>query len=130
MHEQAQLRLKKDEVIELGAAVYLIQPQDLWRARVFKTENGIIGLFDGKAVRGQSLAFSTALADPAGHASAVYGVSSKCPAWGQWVENYPCWFVINRKGILTYAAHPSFATPTSYIKEVDDMLGALKRVAE
>lgn len=129
MHEQAQLRLKKDEVIKLGAAVYIIQPQDLLRARVFKTDNRIIGRFDGKAVKGQSLVFSTMLADPAGRASAVYGVSRKCPAWGQWVENYPCWCVIDRKGILTYAAHPSFATPTSYIKEVDEMLEALKEAA-
>ena len=89
----------------------------------------IIGTFNGESARGKSLVFSTALADPAGHASAIYGVSRKLPRWGQWIANKPCWFVINRKGIITYSAHPSFANPTSYIKEVDDMLKALKQAA-
>jgi hypothetical protein len=129
MHEQAQLRLKKDEVIKLGAAVFVIQAQDLLRTKVFKAENRLLSSFKNPFRNEKSLVFSTALADPAGHASAIYGVSRKCPAWGQWVENKPCWFVIDRKGILTYAADPSFATPTSYIKEVDDMLAALKAAA-
>ena len=59
-----------------------------------------------------------------GQASARKGV-----AWGVWVESHPCWFVIDRKGILTYAAHPTFATRTSYVKEVDNMLEALKRAS-
>ena len=113
MHEQAQLRLKKDEVIKLGAEVFLVQAQDLWRTKVFKEENRIIGTFNGEPARGKGLVYSTALADPAGHASAIYGVSRKLPRWGQWIENKPCWFVIDRSGIITYAAHPSFATPTS-----------------
>lgn len=129
MHEQAQLRLRKEEVIKLGAAVYVVQAQDLLRTRVFKEENRLLSTFKNPFTEDQSLVFSTALADPAGRASAIYGVSRKCAAWGQWVENYPCWFVINRKGTLTYAAHPTFSTPTSYIQEVDDMLEALKKAA-
>jgi hypothetical protein len=129
MHEQAQLRLKKDEVTKLGAAVYVVLPQDLLRSRVFKEENRLLSTVKGPFAELKSLVFSTALSDPAGHASAIYGVSRKCARWGQWVENDPCWFVIDRKSILTYAAHPSFATPTSYVKEVDDMLEALKRAA-
>jgi hypothetical protein len=43
------------------------------------------------------------------------------------VENDSCWFVIDRKGILTCTAHSTFATPTSYVMEVDVMLEALKR---
>ena len=129
MHEQAQLRLKKDEVIKLGAEVFLVQAQDLWRTRIFKEENRIIGTFNGEPARGKSLVFATALADPAGHASAIYGVSRKLPRWGQWIENKPCWFVVDRNGIITYTAHPTFASPTSYVKEVDDMLEALKQAA-
>ncbi|MDA1052103.1 MAG: hypothetical protein O3C40_16710 [Planctomycetota bacterium] len=129
MHEQAQLRLRKEEVIELGAAVYVVQAQDLLRTRVFKEENRLLSTFKNPFTEAQSLVFSTALADPAGHASAIYGVSRKCAAWGQWVENDPCWFVIDRKGLLTYAAHPTFASPTSYVKEVDLMLEALAEAA-
>lgn len=129
MHEQAQLRLKKEEVIKLGAAVYVVQSHDLLRTRVFKEENRLLSRFDGPFSKQKSLVFSTALADPAGRAAAIYGVARKCVRWGGWVENNPCWFVIDRKGILTYAAHPTFATPTSYVKEVDDMLEALIKAA-
>jgi hypothetical protein len=45
------------------------------------------------------------------------------------VENQPCWFVIDRKGTLTYAAQPTFASPTSYVQDVDRMLEALKKAA-
>ena len=129
MHEQAQLRLKKEEVLKLGAEVFLIQSHDLLRTRVFKEENRLLSRGNGPFAKQKSLVFSTALADPAGRAAAIYGVARKCVRWGGWVENNPCWFVINRKGILTYAAHPSFASPTSYVKEVDDMLEALKQAA-
>ena len=98
MHEQAQLRLKKDEVTKLGAAVYVVLPQDLLRTRVFKEENRLLSTVKGPFAELKSLVFSTVLSDPAGHASAIYGVSRKCARWGQWVENDPCWFVIDRKG--------------------------------
>ena len=129
MHEQAQLRLKKEEVIKLGAEVYLVQSHDLLRTRVFKEENRLLSRGNGPFSKQKSLVFSTALADPAGRAAAIYGVARKCVRWGGWVENNPCWFVIDRKGILTYAAHPTFASPTSYVKEVEDMLKALKKAA-
>jgi hypothetical protein len=129
MHEQAQLRLKKEEAIKLGAAVYVVQSHDLLRTRVFKEENRLLSGGDGPFAKLKSLVFSTALADPAGRAAAIYGVARKCIRWGGWVESHPCWFVIDRKGILTYSAHPTFATPTSYVKEVDDMLEALKKAA-
>jgi hypothetical protein len=47
-----------------------------------------------------------------------------------WVENNPCWVVIDRKGVVAYAAHPTFESPTSYIKDVDLLLEALKKAAE
>ena len=39
MHQQAQLRLKKDEVEKLGAEVYVVLAMDLHRTRMFKEEN-------------------------------------------------------------------------------------------
>jgi hypothetical protein len=129
MHEQAQLRLKQEEVIKLGAAVFVVQSHDLVRTRVFKEENRLLSRGDGPFSKQKNLVFSTALADPAGRAAAIYGVARKCVRWGGWVENNPCWFVIDRKGILTYAEHPTFATPTSYVEEVDNVLEALKHAA-
>jgi hypothetical protein len=45
-------------------------------------------------------------------------------------RNSPCWLVIDRRGTLTYAAHPGFSTPTSSVKDVDLMPEALKKAAE
>src|SRR5215831_4895610 len=129
MHEQAQLRLKKDEVEKLGAEAYVVLAMDLYRTRVFKEENLLLSTFKGPFSKEKSLVFATALSDPAGRASALYGVSRKCVRWGSWVENHPCWFVIDRKGTLTYAVQPTFSTPTSYVKDVDSMLEALKKAA-
>ena len=129
MHEQAQLRLRQAEVSELGAEVYVVQAHDLHRTKVFKEENRLLSTVEGPFKNETSLVFSTALSDPAGRASAIYGVSRKCVRWGQWVENQPCWFVIDLKGTLTYAQQPTFATPTSYVEEVDLMLAALRKAA-
>ena len=129
MHEQAQLRLKKDEIEKLGAETYVVLAMDLYRTKVFKEENLLLSKFDGPFSKQKSLVFATALSDPAGRASAMYGVSRKCQRWGSWVENHPCWFVIDRKGTLTYAAHPEFSSPTSYVKDIDLMLEALKKAA-
>ena len=129
MHEQAQLRLKKDEVENLGAEAYVVLAMDLFRTRVFKEENLLLSRFKGPFAKEKSLVFATALSDQAGYASALYGVSRKCVRWGGWVENHPCWFVIDRMGTLTYAAHPTFSTPTSYVQDVDNMLEALKKAA-
>src|SRR5215831_13827727 len=129
MHEQAQLRLKKDEVEKLGAEAYVVLAMDLYRTKVFKEENLLLSTFKGPFQKERSLVFATALSDAAGRASALYGVSRKCLRWGGWVENQPCWFVIDRKGTLTYAAHPEFSSPTSYVKDVDLLLEALKKAA-
>lgn len=129
MHLQAQLRLKKDEIEKLGAEAFVVLAMDLYRAKVFMEENLLLSTFDGPFKKEKSLVFATTLSDPAGHASALYGVSRKCLRWGGWVENHPCWFVIDRKGTLTYAAQPTFATPTSYVMDVDLMLEALKKAA-
>ena len=130
MHEQAQLRLKKDEVEKLGAEAYVVLAMDLYRTRVFKEQNLLLSKFAGKFQKEKSLVFATALCDPAGRASALYGVSRKCLRWGAWVENRPTWFVIDRKGTLTYAAQPAFDTPTSYIADVDRVLEELKKAAQ
>src|SRR5262245_742608 len=129
MHEQAQLRLKKDEVGKLGAEAYVVLAMDLYRTKIFKEENLLLSKGKGTFSKEKSLVFATALSDPAGRASALYGVSRKCLRWGGWVENQPCWFVIDRKGTLVYAAEPTFSTPTSYVQDVDRMLEALKQAA-
>ena len=129
MHQQAQLRLKKDEVEKLGAAAYVVLAMDRYRATVFKEENLLLSKGDGPFSKEKSLVFATALSDPASRASALYGVSRKCVRWGGWVENHPSWFVIDRRGILSYAAQPTFATPTSYVDDIDRVLEELKKGA-
>lgn len=129
MHQQAQLRLKKNEVEKLGAEAFLVQAMDLYRTKVFKEENWLLSKGKGPFSKEKSLVFATALSDPAGRASAVYGVARKCVRWGSWVENHPCWFVIDRKGVITYQSHPTFSSPTSYVQDVDKMLEALKKAA-
>ena len=129
MHEQAQLRLKKDEVAKLGAEAYVVLALDRYRTKCFKEENLLLSKGPGPFQKEKSLVFATALSDPAGYASALYGVSRKCLRWGSWVENHPCWFVIDRKGTLVYAAHPTFSTPTSYVTDIDLVLEALKKAA-
>lgn len=130
MHEQAQLRLKKDEVEKLGAEAYVVLAMDLYRTRVFKEQNLLLSKGEGPFSKEKSLVFATALSDPAGYASALYGVSRKCLRWGSWVENHPTWFVIDRKGTITYAAQPTFSTPTSYVEDIDLLLDALKKAAQ
>jgi len=73
--------------------------------------------------------FATPLSDPAGRASALYGVSCRALRWGSWVENYPHWFVIDRKGNLTYVLKPTFATPTAYQDDVDKVIKELEKAA-
>ncbi|OAI48936.1 hypothetical protein AYO44_06515 [Planctomycetaceae bacterium SCGC AG-212-F19] len=102
---------------------------DLYRTRIFKEEDLLLSKFDGPFSKEKSLVYATALSDPAGYASAQYGVSRKCIRWGGWVENHPTWFGIDRKGTLTYPSEPTFATPTSYEKDVSLMLEALKAAA-
>jgi peroxiredoxin len=129
MHQQAQLRLKKDEVEKLGAEAYVVLAVDTYRTAVFKDENLLLSTFAGPFSKEKSLVFATALADPAGQASAMYGVSRKCLRWGSWVENNPCWFVIDRRGIVTYKSHPTFATPTSYVQDIDIVVEELRKAA-
>src|SRR5262245_43048156 len=127
MHQQAQLRLRKDEVEKLGAEAFVVLAIDLHRTRVFKEENLLLSRGKGPFSREKSLFYATALSDPAGHASAVYGVARKCLRWGSWVENQPHWFVIDHRGTLTFRLEPKFDTPTSYQKDVDLVLEALKK---
>ena len=47
--------------------------------------------------------------------------------WGAWVVNQPTWVVIDRKGTVTYKAHPPFNTPTSYVADIDAVLEALRK---
>ena len=129
MHQQAQLHLKKDEVEKLGAEVYVVLAMDLHRTRVFKEENLLLSKGKGPFSREKSLVYATALSDPAGHASALYGVARKCLRWGAWVENQPHWFVIDRKETVTFVLEPKFDTPTAYEKDVELVLEALKKAA-
>jgi hypothetical protein len=125
MHQQAQLRLKKDEIEKLGAEAYVVVSMDLQRTRVFKEENLLLSRGPGPFSREKSLVFATALSDPAGRAAALYGVARKCLRWGSWVENQPSWLVIDRGGKVSYKSHPTFATPTSYQTDVDQVIEAL-----
>jgi len=129
MHEQAQLRLKKDEVAKLGADVYVVLAMDLYRTKVFREQNLVLSTFKNPFTKEPSLVFGTALSDPAGCASALYGVSRKYLRGQAWVENDPCWFVIDRKGTLTYASHPTFSSSTFYVKDVDAVLEELRKAA-
>ena len=130
MHEQAQLRLHKEELRELDVAVFVIQAENTFRTKVFKTENRLLSKSKTSPFsKEKNLVYSTAVADPAGRASAIYGVSRKGVRWYDWVENHPCWFVIDRKGVITYTAHPSFGSPTSYIDEVNELMEALRQAA-
>ena len=42
MHQQAQLRLRKDEVEKIGAQAFVVLALDTHRARKFKEENSLI----------------------------------------------------------------------------------------
>src|SRR4051812_47820833 len=108
MHEQAQLRLKKDEGEKLGAGAYVVLAMDLYRTSVFKEQNLLLSTFKNPFTKEKSLVFATAISDLAGQASALYGAARKCMRWGGWVENQPTWFVIDRKGTLTYVSQPTF----------------------
>ena len=48
MHQQAQLRLKKDAVEKLGAETYVVLALDTYRTRVFKEENWLLGGGNGR----------------------------------------------------------------------------------
>ena len=130
MHQQAQLRLNKDKVERLGAEVYVVLAMDLHRTRVFKEQNLLLSKGKGPFSREKSLVYATALADPAGYASALYGVARKCLRWGAWVENQPHWFVIDRKGTISFVLEPTFDTPTAYERDVDLVLEELKKAAQ
>src|SRR5436190_15622653 len=127
MHQQAQLRLKKDEVEKLGAVALVVVAMDLHRTAAFKERNLLLSGFKGPFSEEKSLVYSTALSDPAGTASALYGVSRRCLRWGSWAENHPCWFATDRKGTLTYAAYPPSSGPTTYVQDVDRVLEDLKK---
>jgi hypothetical protein len=62
-------------------------------------------------------------------ASALYGVSRKCLRGQAWVENSPCWFVIDRKGTLTCVYPPTFSGPTFFEKDIDLILEELRKAA-
>jgi len=130
MHEQAQLRLRKEEIEKLGAEAFVVVAMDLHRTTVFKEKNILLKSFKNPFSADDSLVSATALSDPAGTASAIYGVSRKCMRWGSWVENHPTWFVIDRAGTLTYAAQPLFNTPTSYIGDIDRLFEELRKASK
>jgi len=129
MHQQAQLRLKKDEIQKLGAEAFVVVSMDLYRTEGFKEKNLLFGGGTGQFGKEKSIVWATALSDPSGRAGAIYGVSTKCLRWGSWIENRPTWFVIDGEGTLVYTAKPTFATPTSYVTDVDLVLDALRKAA-
>ena len=88
----AQLRQRKAELDGLGAALYCILPMDLYRAATFK--KGSAGPY-------------TTLSDAAGRACAIYGVAKQLVVHNEWV-NSPAVFVVDRKGVVTYAYAGNF----------------------
>lgn len=129
MHQQAQLRLRKDEVEKLGAEAFVVLALDTHRTRKFKEENWLLGGGNGPFGKEKSIVFAKPLSDPAGRASAIYGVSRRALRWGSWAENYPHWFVIDRKGVITFILKPTFGTPTAYQDDVDKVIDELKKAA-
>ena len=104
----AQLRQKKAELDRLGAVLYCVLPMDLYRCRTY--QKGSAGPY-------------TTLSDPAGRASAIYGAAKQLIVHSEWV-NSPSVFIINRKGVITYAKignswgdRPSAATIIEKAKE-------------
>ena len=129
MHEQAQLRFKKDEVEKLGAEVVVVLAMDLYRTKVFKEQNLVLSTFTNPFTKEPSMVFGTALSDPAGHVSALYGVSRKYLRVNSWFENDPCWFIIDRKGTLACVYEPNFSRAAFYEKDIDHVLEELKKAA-
>ena len=82
MHQQAQLRLRKDEIEKIGAETYVVISLDTYRTRVFNEENWLLGGGKGPFGKEKSIVFATPLSDPAGRASAIYGVSRRALRWG------------------------------------------------
>lgn len=82
-----QLRQRKSELDHLGAILMCVLPMDLYRTRSFKERSA-----------GPYLTLS----DPAGRACAMYGVAKQLVVHNEWV-NSPAVFVIDRKGMITYA---------------------------
>ncbi len=99
---------------------------DTYRTRDFKDENLLLSKGKGPFAGEKSLVFATPVSDPAGATAALYGVSRKCARWGSWVENHPSWFVIDRAGKITFTLQPTFATPTSYVQDIERVLEELK----
>ena len=85
----AQLRRKKADFDRAGAELICILPMDLVRCRSYQKKSA--GPF-------------TTLSDPAGRASAIYGAARQLIVHNEWV-NAPSVFVINSKGMITYAHH-------------------------
>lgn len=127
MHEQAQLRLKRDAVEKIGAETYVVMALDTYRTRRFKEENWLLGGGKGPFAKETSLVYATPLSDPAGRAAALYGVSRRALRWGSWVENYPHWFVINKEGVITFVLKPTFSTPNGYEGDIDTVLKELEK---
>jgi hypothetical protein len=128
MHQQAQLRLKKDEVEKLGAAAFVVLPMDLSHAKVFKEENLLLSKGPGPFSKEISLVYATPLCDPAGTAPRCMESREMPPLAGVGGERA---IVVRHRqeGILTFAMQPTFATPTSYVEDVDRVLEELKKAA-
>lgn len=114
---------------------YAKQLRDAYATGIKRGAMGIAKLgqlapdFTARTSDGKPFRLATVLSDPAGYASATYGVARKCLRWGAWVENQPHWFVIDRGGKLTFILEPKFDTPTAYEKDVDLVLDALRKAA-
>ncbi len=107
----AQLRQRKAELDGAGAVVVDVLPMDLVRAATFK--------------RTRAGPFAT-LSDPAGRACATYGVARQLVVHNEWV-NSPSVFVIDRKGVITYAhVGSSFGDRPSAEKVVEEVKKAAR----
>jgi sugar lactone lactonase YvrE len=106
------LRLRKAEFDALGAEIRVVLRGDPHRTAVYREK-----------VQHEF----PILADPAGRASAQFGVSTY-NSWGWW--NQSTWFVIDRQGVVSAVSRPGFTNRgCDLVKESDVLLEEVKKAA-
>ena len=129
MHQQAQLRLKKNEVEKLGADVYVVVAMDFYRTRDFKEENLLLSRRFGSLRKGEEPGFYHRALRPGGTRGGALRGRAEVPALGSLGRESAHWLVIDRKGLVTLALAPKFDTPNAYVNNVDLVLEALRQAA-
>lgn len=111
------MRLRKEKLNDLGAVCAVVLPVDLYRAGLLKEKN-------------KEKVPDLILADSAGIASALYGVSGTSLGmglgyWQPW--NDQRWVVIDRKGRIISLRAPVNRPQTELIRDVDLILDEVRK---